>query len=617
MKTRLFFLIRLYMAYVLIFVLFKPVFMLYNHHTADFTFHDVLQVMRHGVGLDFSTAGYLMGLPLLLTIISVWTEKLRWWRPAILFYVGITALAVSIILVTDCALYPFWGFKLDSTIFNYIDSPKNALSSVSLVFVLAGILCVILFFVLANKLLRSTLPNRICPPFHYHTTTFTLVLFGGLTFLLIRGGVGKSTMNIGSVYYSDRQFLNHAAVNPAFNLLASALKEKKYDKMYRFYSSGQLESILDSLEHRKDNLPTSNKENTSSESLLASPRPNIILIIMEGFAGTFIEPLGGEKGVTPCFNKLIHEGVFFDRFYANSYRTDRGTVCILSGYPAFPKVSPMKIPEKSRSLGSLAKSLSSQGYATDFLYGGDINFTNMKSYLLANGYQEVLGDTYFPRTQRKTHAWGVTDCITFDTLYQRTLRQPEKKPWFTTFLTLASHEPWKVPFQRKDLHEKANTMAYLDHCLGTFIERLRKTPQWKNLLVICLPDHGINYPEGITEDNPQRSHIPMLWLGGAIKSPRIVHDICSQTDVAATLLGQLRIDHSEYTFSHDIMSTDYCHPYAFHTFDNGFSLIDPTGYTAFDLTSGRIISASSHHSKEHISLGKALLQKSMEDFSKR
>ena len=111
---------------------------------------------------------------------------------------------------------------------------------------------------------------------------------------------------------------------------------------------------------------------------------------MEGFGGVFVESLGGVPDVSPNLERLSKEGVFFTNCYANSFRTDRGTVCTFSGYQSFPTVSVMKSPAKSRTLPSIAGKLREQGYATDFLYGGDINFTNMKSYLLGSGYQSTL-----------------------------------------------------------------------------------------------------------------------------------------------------------------------------------------------------------------------------------
>ena len=609
MKTRITFILNLFLAYILAFMLAKAVFLIYNCVSHPVAFSDVLDILWHGLPLDASSSGYLIAVPLLLTIVSVWTPRLGWWRPLILCYTGLTSWLLAIIVTVDCALYPFWGFKLDATVFAYLDSPANALSSVSWLFVLCGIVAVFLLFLLYRKLLRSVVPSTLCPPFHYHMSTCVLLLMGGLTFLVIRGGTGKSTMNVGVVYYSTDPYLNHAAVNPAFSLLSSSLKSKKFDKMYRFFPEDKATTAFDSLGY--------SSVSEGQDTLLTTLRPNILLIIMEGFGGTVTESLGGRDDISPCFSRLVKEGVFFNRCYANSYRTDRGTVCILSGYPSFPTVSPMKMPGKSSSLGSIASVLKSEGYSTDFLYGGDINFTNMKSYLLANGYQQAIGDTWFPSDVRKTHAWGVTDHIVFDSLLARIIRQPSERPWFTTCLTLPSHEPWEVPFSRKGLDKKANAMAYLDDCLGHFVEKVKQTPAWDSLLIICLPDHGINYPEGTTESDIRRYHIPMLWIGGAVKQPRVVSTICSQTDLVATLLGQLHMNHTNFPFSRDILSANYTCPHAIHTFDNGFAYMDTTGYTVVDLTSGQVLTDNPHPSSARLEKGKVLLQKMMEDFSQR
>ena len=97
-------------------------------------------------------------------------------------------------------------------------------------------------------------------------------------------------------------------------------------------------------------------------------------------------------------------------------------------------------------------------YRTDFLYGGDINFTNMKSYLLGSGYQHLTADIDFPSSQRQ-NAWGVNDDITFDYLYDQLIGRKES-PWHTAFLTLSSHEPFEVPFHKL---EEARPNAFAFH----------------------------------------------------------------------------------------------------------------------------------------------------------
>jgi len=608
MYAKLLYLIRIFFSYTLVFVFMKPVFMLYNHSEFAASLKDYLEVITHGLPMDLSTAGYLTAFPLLVIFFSTWL-KMPHQNYILHIYYSLTAFLLSIILCVDCTLYSFWQFKLDATIFNYINSPKDMIASVSIGFLLLAFLCISILAVGIFLLLHIVHTPKAKKGINQWLTSGLIIFLGGALFLFIRGGVGKSTMNTGVAYYSGTQFLNHAAVNPAFNLIASMTKVNHFDKEYRFYSPGQCAHFFESLKYHTQSI--------EPEALLNTNRPNVLVIVLEGFASTFIEPLGGVKGATPEFNRLTHEGIFFKQCNANSFRTDRGLVCTLSGYPSFPQISVMKIPEKSRTMPSLATSFAKAGYHTDFLYGGDINFTNMNSYLLSTGYQSALDNTHFPVSVRRTHAWGVTDVIAFDTLYNQVVAHPAGKLWFTTFLSLASHEPWIVPYHRIKNDIRANAMAYTDHCLGQFVNKLKKIPAWRNLLIICIADHGITYPQGLTEADQRRYHIPMLWLGGAVKSPRIINKLCNQTDLPATLLGQLGMDHQKYTFSRDVMSKNYTYPFAMHTFDNGFAFIDSTGYTVQDFNSGRILTDLPHPSQQRLKLGHAILQTTINDFAKR
>ena len=186
---------------------------------------------------------------------------------------------------------------------------------------------------------------------------------------------------------------------------------------------------------------------------------------------------------------------------------------------------------------------------------------------------------------RRTHNWGVTDHIVLDTLYQRILRYSADRPWHTACLTLASHEPWEVPYDRIPEDEVLNAMAYLDHAIGEFIDRLRQTSVWENTLVILIPDHGAHYPQGISEADPKKSHIPMIWTGGAVRQAQRIETLCNQTDLAATLLGQLGIDHSAFTFSRDVLSDTYVRPSAVHVWNEGIYYMDETGISALNILS--------------------------------
>ena len=608
MKKRIAYISLYFFTVLLIFILQKPLFMLYNGSIEKgFGFADYMQVMVHGASLDAATAGYLTAFPFLLVLISIWFRKFPLKKILYGYYILAAAL-ISIIFVVDMALYTFWGFKLDASVFLYIDSPKEALASVSVGFILLRVLAILLLIALNSWVLLKITPSVLTATRKRIAGTAGMLLLGGVLFIIIRGGVTESTSNIGQVYFSNEPFLNHSAVNPDFSLLSSMGKSQDFASEFNFFDEEKRAALFDGL------YPTTDGD--SIIQVLNTKRPNILIILMEGFGGAFVEPLGGLPDVTPHFNRLSKEGIFFTNCYANSFRTDRGTVCTFSGYLGLPTASVMKIPAKSRTLPAIAEGLSKAGYKTDFLYGGDINFTNMKSYLLSTGYQRLIANTDFSLAEQTSNAWGVNDDITFEYLYNQLRNRKEEGPWHTAFLTLSSHEPFEVPYHR--LEDKIpNAFAYTDECLGKFIDRLKQTPAWKDLLVICLPDHGFYYPREGSNAMPRFYHIPLLWLGGAVKQPMQVDKIMNQTDLAATLLGQLGLEHTAFTFSRNVLGSDYKYPFAFYSFNNGFSFRDSTGVTVFDNNSGSILFDKPEADESRLDKGKAILQTVYDDLGNR
>ena len=606
MKKRIIYLVSYFLLLFLLLVCQKPFFMLYNGAwSKGLSFSDYIQVMWHGASLDATVAGYFTALPLLLVWVSVWLKRVPLKKLLLPYYI-LTAFLLAVTFVVDMGLYPFWGFKLDASIFLYLDSPEEAFASVSAGFILLRVMAILLLVVGYVWLMIKVTPTCLKTVKHRIGVTGGILLLGGVLFIIIRGGLTESTSNVGQVYFSNNQFLNHSAVNPCFSLLSSAGKSKDYAAEFDFFDEEQrkvlFQGLYDSVGH--------------TEQVLKTIRPNILIVLWEGLGSAFVEPLGGLPDVTPHLNRLTEEGIFFTNCYANSYRTDRGVVSALSGYLGLPTASIMKIPAKSRTLPAISEELVNAGYTTDFLYGGDINFTNMKSYLLSKGYQRLIANTHFSLAEQRSNAWGVNDDITFEHLYNFLKGRKDDKPWMTTFLTLSSHEPFEVPYNRLS-EQIPNAFAYTDECFGTFIEKLKRTPVWDNLLIICLPDHGFRYPKASVDRGGEFSHIPMLWLGGAVKQPLKVDCIMNQTDMAATLLAQMGLDHSMFTFSRNVLSEDYTYPFAFHAYGSGFSFRDSTGVSAYDTKADRISYEYPASSEERLNRGKAILQTVYDDLGAR
>ena len=593
------FLLRLTAAYLFVFAVAKMFFLVYNNDVMPLSFADAADVWLHGFTMDLSTSGYLLVFPWLCTMVGIWFPALPL-RKILFPYYAIVAFALALALCADTFLYEFWKFKLNAAVFGYMQSASGTTNSVSLSFLLSRIAVILAAGVLIGALLFRVTPSRLSSLTRRFFHSLGMILLGGAIFLCIRGSIGTSTMNVGVAYYSPHLFLNHAAVNPVFSLLSSISKTKDFAAQFNYFPEEEKARLFNPLYGQ----PTPH----ITDTLLCTSRPNVLVVLMEGYGSRFIEELGGIPGVSPNISRLIPEGIFWDNLYCNSFRTDRGTVSALSGWISYPTASLMKMPEKLTHIPSIAQSLQQQaGYHTHFLYGGDIEIMGMKGYLVGSGYNDIICDKDFPLSDAKESKWGANDAVTAQRAFETIRQMPTDRPWHMTYLTLSSHEPFEVPYERL-ADPKLNSFAFTDECVGTLIDSLKTLPLWEDLLVILLPDHGFLYD--ITYEDPAFFHCPMLWLGGAVRNPRRIHTLMNQSDMAATLLAQMNLSHDHFPWSRNVLSPDYTYPFAYSTFPGGILFTDSTGISVFDITGEKSIQETPAPNPLRIERAKSILQSS-------
>lgn len=608
MKNKVIQFLKTYLLFVVIFLVQKPVFMLYYHHLyKGASVADYLQVMWSGLKLDASIAGYLTALPGLILIASLWIN------PVVIkyvqkFYYGVISVLLSIILVSDLVLYQYWGFRLDSTPLFYLKSPASAFASAEWWMIVSGFLAIVivaflLFFIFNRVLIRSKKKEKL--PYNVLPTALCLLLMTGLLFIPIRGGFTVSTMNVGKVYFSSDMALNHAAINPAFSLIESLTREQDFSKQYRFMEPEVAQTEFAKLQDKPvtDSIP----------SLFTVERPNVIIVVLESFMSKDMGTLGGFPGVASRMDSLTNEGILFTNFYANSFRTDRGLVSIFSAYPGQPTTSIMKYPRKTQTLPSIPKSLKEAGYNLQYYYGGDADFTNMRSYLMACGIDNIISDKDFPVSERLSK-WGALDHVVFKRL-ATDLKGEQKEPFFKALQTSSSHEPFDVPYHKhKDLY--LNSVAYTDSCLGALIDEFKQTEYWKNSVVIMVPDHAAAYPAGIDNHSIERYQIPLLIAGGALRQPMKVDAYASQIDIAATLLSQLNLPHEEFMFSKNIVNPASPH-FGYFTNGNLFGMVSADNQLVYDCDADKVVYDEGTNKGENLKKGQAFLQTLYDDLSKR
>ena len=628
--------VKTYATFVVLFVLQKPLFLFLEKGSAtqpvDNIFTELPAVIWHGLPLDLSMAGYLSVIPGFLSIAVVWLKR-DLVKPIMNIYFIIASLFITCSFLLNASLYPYWKYPLDSTpLFYFFTSPADAIASVSIWQVILSIVILIVltigvWFTLRMRGEKRQQYSRYSYGYggfgsgkrnrfddfdrHRGRTSIILLLLTGLLFLPIRGGITVSTMNTGQAYYSQNAYLNHSAVNPLFSLLESITHQEDFASQYRFMKDKEADKIFATMTSTSD-------ENTYpllNEATFKKGTPDILIVIMESFASDIMPSMGSYKDVAVCLDSIAQQSILFTRFYANSFRTDRGMVSILSGYPAQPTTSIMRYPRKTSQLPSIARNLAKyKNYKTTYYYGGDADFCNMRSYLVSQGYQHIISDANFP-IEDKLSKWGVPDHIVAARMMKDIkAQQNEKRPMLRILQTSSSHEPFEVPYHRlKD--KRLNAFAYTDSVMGAIVREYRKLPRWKNTLIVFVPDHVGGYKENLNDHDRSRYQIPLILAGGAISRPMKVGIIGSQHDIAATLLGQLGVEHREFTFSKNMMS-DATPKFAFFAVNDAFGIVSEENSLIYDNRTKRIVYDKGEKGF-NLKRGQAYLQKLYDDLARK
>lgn len=575
----LLFLGALFAMSLLVMAIEKPLFLLWYHaQAAEASAAELALVVWNGLKLDQTVAGYITALPLLVVLAALWIPG-RWSRSVLKGYLLVIAAVAATAFAANLALYEYWAFPLDSSVLQYLASPKEALASVT-----AGQLLLQLLVAAAVfggmawcylRVLRLYDPARRST--HRAGSTLVLLLAAGVLFLPIRGGVSVATANVSKVYFSGRMFLNHAAVNPLFSFLSTLSDGDDALYEYEFFPEPERAAIFEPL---RGDLPAG----IGTDTLLRTRRPNVVLFLVESFGRSTVDERVGGEPVAPEFQRLKGEGVYFDNLFANSFRTDRGTVAVLSGFPAQTKMSVMKLPVKSQRLPSIARSLRREGYATSFYYGGDLNFTNTASYLYGTGFDRLTWqkDLHF---DAPTSKWGYADDVVIDAFTDHVLAEAgiaasllrrDAHAVEPRTVRRAVREVRRPDAQRHGLHRRLPRPLRGTRAADSRMGRPARHPHRRPCLSLPLRHRQQRRAASPHPDAVAGRRRAPSGGGRDLRARRAIW--------AATLLAQLGIAHGDFLFSRDLF--DPARPkFGYWCFNNGFGVADAGGTTIFDCTS--------------------------------
>jgi phosphoglycerol transferase MdoB-like AlkP superfamily enzyme len=607
MRQRLIVFLSLLVFWLMFMIAARILFLAYNADlSSNLTFSEILLAMLHGLRMDGSITGYVLALMGLLLSISALIKGERIYR-IMHFLTIILIILSSIIIVADLELYRHWGFRMNNSPLFYMGA--GAAGSVEISVVVKLLIILAAFSAFSIWTYFKTIGPKL-PLLSTGTKRQALIMFllAGAMFLPIRGSFSVAPMNSGFVYFhKSKVYANHAAINVIWNFLYSLQKSSHESYPENFFNREQAEKIF----------PTLYPESDSTTLLINTPRPNVLMIVIESFTADVVEPLGGMEGITPNLSRLCKEGVLFDQFYASGDRTDKGIIAILSGYPAQPASSIIKSPSKTQNLPKLNTHFKRLGYKTSFIYGGDVDFANFRSFLTTSGFDHLTTMDDFPDEINESK-WGVHDHFVFD----QSLKELDttQAPFAKVILTLSSHEPFDVPMEAVIKGTDAeslflNSCYYTDKSLGDFIAAAKQKSWWKNTLVVITADHGHRHPHNKELKDRERFKIPLLLLGGAVSKDTIIHTLSGQTDIPNTLLGQLDKSYPEFKFSKNIMGNRVV-PFAAYFYNDGYGFLLPGKYIVHD-NPGKQFLRSDGADTTDLNTSKAYQQILFSDFNSR
>jgi phosphoglycerol transferase MdoB-like AlkP superfamily enzyme len=549
-KTYIHFL-RLIVFFVSLFAISRLVFIIVNKsQDREFNWPNALPSFLHGMRMDLSVIAYIL-LPCIVFYIIFLIKPWQWIRRTEKFYLVFITVVIALIIPANVIVYHYWNNLLNYRALTYLSDPKEIFTSFSAMQMIAGIVLLSLFAYFTYLFFKKSYRyfEEVNVSIFRKSVSVIVLVFAAV--IMMRGGFQMLPINESLISFSEDNFINQSAANPAWHL---------FNDIYRagLFEGNPFAAMPDEVASKrvKDLFYC---DADSFPEILTTKKPNIVLLILESFTADIVGALNGEKGISPSMDRLISEGVLFNSIYSSGSRTDQGIVSLLNGWPATPYYSIMRSTDKVKKLPSLPVILRDKGYHTSFFYGGESNFSNLNTYIINQNFEKITDIKSYDESFARGR-WGVHDQYVLGDQIEEL--NSTTQPFFSVLMTLSNHEPFDVPGPvrfpgNSDPDRFRNSAAYTDACLGEYFRKVRGTGWYKNTLFIISADHGHNLPNHQNVYYAISHHIPFFFYGEVIK-PEFRGAVVTKTgghhDLPGTLLPQLGLNADEFQWSKNLLN---------------------------------------------------------------
>ncbi|WP_122509019.1 LTA synthase family protein [Pseudomonas viridiflava] len=589
------------LALMVMYTLLRIGLLVYNREMiGDTPASTFIEALFNGMRFDLRLTVYLL-IPLMLSLFSARAMAARGFFRFWLTLVGSITLFFGLM---EMDFYREFHQRLNGLVFQYVkEDPKTVLSMLWYGFpvvryLLAWAVVTWLLSLVFKGIDRVTRPRnalsgggagtRSIAPWYMRIGVFFLVLI--VAVICARGTLRQGPpLRWGDAYTTESNFANQLGLNGTLTLITAAKSRMSEDR----------DNIW------KATLPQADAQQTVRDMLLTShdklvepdiaavrrdftppaentlPIRNVVVILMESFAGHSVGALGSDANITPNFDKLSKEGLLFDHFFSNGTHTHQGMFATMACFPNLPGFEYlMQTPEGSHKLSGLPQLLSAgRNYDDVYVYNGNFAWDNQSGFFSNQGMTNFVGRDDFVNPVFSDPTWGVSDQDMFDRGAQELKARQDGKPFYALLQTLSNHTPYALPENlpvervtgHGSLDEHLTAMRYSDWALGQFFEKAKKEPYFKNTLFVALGDHGFGNNRQLTEMDLGRFNVPMLLIGPGVqeKFGQRSSIVGTQVDVVPTIMGRLGGQTRNQCWGRDLLNLPEG--------DKGFGVIKPSG----------------------------------------
>ncbi|MBN2667877.1 MAG: sulfatase-like hydrolase/transferase [Bacteroidales bacterium] len=610
MKSFLISIIKYILFFLLIFLVGRLIFIVYNwSDVQNESFGEILFAFYAGIRMDVSALSYFSPIALLLLFIRHQFNR-KWAFKLLTLLVGIIVLVYFSIVLAELPIYDEWMTKLNSKALSYLSNPTEVWRTATLLDKIMALLVAPWLSLVSVWFFKQLYKNAFYDAVAWYKNISIFLVSLMLGFVGARGGFYQIPLSVGGVFYSENRTLNFATVNSFWNLGYSTYKDVKYreEDKYKFFTEKALEAYISPIKNRVQNTP----------KILKTERPNIIVILFESWSYDLVDSLDRMYNLMPRWRTLKKESIQFTNCFATGRHSEEGMLAVFAGFPSLASSYLMGFTEKNGKLPTINKILANEDYHQAFLFGGDLGYANIKSFFYQNPFETIKDEMNFSNTYKKGKL-GYHDDALYGEMF-KTLNSIEQ-PFLVGGFTTSTHSPYDAPMKfiqyTSNENEYINTAHYADSCLGDFIDKIKLEEWYNNTLLVLVSDHSHPTPIKRSYCSDDSHRIVFMLSGGAIKDQYkgiIVDKIVSQIDIPATILAQMNLSSQDLNFSRNVLDSAY-QSFAYFSDKTCQGVVNDKGYVKYSLPDLELQSNKMGEQADSVSrISQSFLQKSYQYF---